>query len=316
MYKEYLKYEFDKNPQFKAYMTSIYPPPPSNKLEYYRKKFYKQFVDHDLDLDYDPYHPQSGEPRPRPEEKKTPQPATEPEHKSLPLVTEFQMMLFAAGLVCFPIGLAWRSFYHGLPLALAFLVALLKKYGIPRFEKVYWQALLMDEHFHNLVGTVVCILTMGGTIAVWYPIILRAAMFISESLHFMANQGNGLAKLVDGVNGKVAANKETLLNLKAGLEVYVGFYLILSTAMRWTSLIMLLFYWQMMQVKYTLSGYSRLAMDALAGQMDWLIAHPSCPFFLRWILKGLRKAGAYAAKLGQPAQPQEQPQSQPQAQTH
>ncbi len=324
-YKDFLNYDFTANEQYRPYMDSLYPPPPLTKIPHYKKKFYKQYVDHDFDVNYDPEKreekPSTAGPAPseeqkekpaeenakksEEEEKKTDSPQAH--RKALPWITKLQMMLFTVFLFTFPVGLVARSFYHGIPLALAYVIALLKKYGMPKFQKIYWQSLLMDEHTHNLIGAVVCIMSFSSTVIVWFPQILRAVLFLAESLHFMANNGNKMAKLVDGISGKVSGQKESLLSFKADLEVYTGFYLIVALLTGWVSLVLPLFYWQVMQIRYLMSGYSRQALDKLAYQMDWLISHPSCPLPFKWILKGLRTAGSYMAKMGQP-QPEAAPQ--------
>ena len=330
-YKEFLAYNFGENEQFRRYIDAIEPPAPLAKIPFYKKKFYKLRVDPEFDINYNPENPQpeekkaeseeskakpasddlpSGEPQSRPqEEQKT---ASQPQmmQKSLPWATKLQMMLFFVFLCTFPLGFIARSYYQGIPLILGFIVALVKKYGMPKFNRHYWQGLFMDDHFHNMVSVIVCIISASSTIIIWFPIILRVVIFLAECVSLMAKYGSKLAQITNKVTGKVAEQRDRLLTFKADLEIYAGFYLVLALLMGWVSLILPLFYWQIMQVKYMLNGYSRIALDKLASQMDGISSHPSCPFPLRWLLQGLRKLGAYMVKMTQPEAPQ------PQAPTH
>ena len=338
-YKEFLGYSFGENEAFRRYIDAIEPPPPLSKIIYYKKKFYRQAVDHEFDINYDPDKPatqnvppqeekkteqeekkgseeqkaseeKKGEDKTIPEDKKDSSPS---EKKTLPWLTKFQLMLFFVFLCMFPLGLVARSYYHGVPVLLAFLIGVIKKYGLPKFNKMYWQGLFMDDHFHNLVGTIVCITSASSTVIVWFPIILRAVVFCAECIMLMSRNGNKLAQIAHKCTGKIAEKREFLMTFKADLEVYAGFYLIGALLMGWVSLVLPLFYWQMMQIKYMISGYTRIALDKLAEQMDTIISNPSCPAPLRWILQGLRKLGSYMAKMTQP-EPQPPAGQQPQQQ--
>jgi len=310
-YKEFQAYNFAANDKWLAYMDAIFPPPPMSKIEYYKKKFYRLHVDKDFDVNYDPNQkpaneqPQNTGPAPQnnppQEETKNENASSEPRaKKSVPWQTKIQMVLFTAFLLTFPMGHIAHSYYHGIPLALAFIIGIWKKHGMIKFNKLYFQALLWDEHLHNLISTIICIISTGGTVVIWIPLILRALIFIAECIGLLAKSGSKFAQLGNKITGKITANKEFLMVLKGDLEIYVGFYLIIAIFMRWVSLIMPLFYWQIMQVKYMLNGYTRSSFDKLADQMDYIIAQPNSPFFVKLPLKGLRKLGSYLSKMGQP----------------
>ena len=118
----------------------------------------------------------------------------------------------------------------------------------------------MDDSVHNLIAAVVCIMSFSSTVAVWFPLILRAVIFIAECINLLARGGNKLAQIGNKLTVGIVNKKENLLTLKADLEVYIGFYLILALVMGWVSLMLPLFYWQIMQVKYMINGYSRIAL--------------------------------------------------------
>ena len=322
-YQEFIKYKFEDNPQYRPYMDSLLPTPPLSKIPYYKKKFYRQYVDKEFDISYDPEKKQEqpAPPPPQsPEEKKAEEKkeaTTEPsastsqspprsERKTLPWATKFQLMLFIVFLCTFPVGLLARSYYHGVPLCVAFVIGILKKYGIPKFNRWYWQGLLMDDHFHNLVSALVCILSFSSTVVVWIPILIRTIVFVAECVTLMGRGGNKLAQLVNKMTGTITTKRETLLTFKADFEIYAGFYVLAAVLMGWVSLMLPLFYWQILQVKYMLNGYTRIALDKLAAQMDEIIASSWCPFPLKWLLQGMRKLGSYMAKMTQPEQSQQQ----------
>eukprot|EP00826_Nyctotherus_ovalis_P062192 TRINITY_DN8956_c0_g2_i14.p1 TRINITY_DN8956_c0_g2~~TRINITY_DN8956_c0_g2_i14.p1 ORF type:complete len:312 (-),score=73.76 TRINITY_DN8956_c0_g2_i14:26-961(-) len=303
-HKEYLNYNFSDNEEFRRYIDGIEPPPPLSKIERYKKKFYRLKVDKDFDVDYEPQSVPQPQQAPRAEQGSATEQPRKAASQSIPFTTKLQLVLFLAFLLAFPFGYINRTFYHIIPIALAFIVGLLKKYGRPRFASWYWRGVFMDDHFNNLVGTVVCGISMSSTISIWIPLFLRAIIFIVEFISLAARKGSKLAQSIDGSTKAIARNKENLLTFKADLEVYIGFYLLLALIMRWVSIMLPLFYWQVMQIRYMVSPYSQIALNKLADQMDSIIAHPNCPFLAKWPLKGLRKLGSFMVKMSQP-QPQQ-----------
>ena len=325
-YKAFQAYQFENNEAFRRYIDGIEPPPALSRIPFYKKKFYKLKVDPEFDLNYDPAAPTAQEPKqdtkpppppeskpePREESKSEPQPEQKSEsagrsqspqgasRQTMPWSTKLQMMLYFVFICTLPVGIVCRSLYHGIPLCLAFLIGTLKNCGRPRLAKEFWQDLFRDDHFHNLISTVVCIMSFSSTVIIWFPLVLRAVLFLAESVHFLARRGSKLAQIVDKVGAPIASRREQLLVFKADLEIYSGFYLIGVLFLGWVSLILPLFYWQIMQIRYMLNAYTRAALDTLAYQMDMLIANPSCPTLFKWLLQGLRKAGSYMAKMAQP----------------
>jgi len=300
-YKEFLKYDFGANEEFRRYLDAIEPPPPLSKIELYKKKFYRLKVDKEFDIKYEP----DAQSSPPPQEQGTATEETkDSSSKAISLITKLQLVLFIAFFLAFPIGYVMRTYYHVIILALAFVVGLLKKYGRPRLESLYWREVFMDDHFNNLVGTVVCGISMSNTISIWLPLLLRSITFVVEFISLAARKGSKLAQTLNKSTSSIARNKENLLTFKADLEIYIGFYLFIALIMRWVSLLLPLFYWQIMQIRYMVSPYTQIALNKLADQMDFIIAHPKCPFFVKWPLKGLRKLGAFMVKMSQP-QPQQ-----------
>ena len=314
-YKEYLNYNFANNEEYRRYIDAIEPPPPYSKIEYYKKKFYRLKVDKEFDIDYNPDvketspPPQQSAPTEATDAKES---KTEDEKSSsseapkpIPLTTKIQLMLHIVFLLSFGFGYIIRSYYHPIPLCLAFLIGAFKKHGRPKFEGWYWRGLIADWNFHDLVTTIFCGISHSNTIAIWVPILIRSFIFIADFINLASRKGSGLAQSINKFTHSASEKREDFLTLKADLEVYIGFYVILALAMYWVTLMLPLFYWQLMQVKYLINPYTSIAFNKLAYQMDYIVAQPNCPFFIKWPLKGLRKLGSFLTNMMR-AQPQAQ----------
>jgi len=289
-YKEFLNYNFTDNEQFRRYLDAIEPPPPHSMIDRYKKKFYRLKVDKDFDIDYEP-------------EKKVP---LKEKGKSanavstfIPWATKLQLILFAAFLLTFPIGYLLKSYYHMAPLSLAFLIGVLKKHGRPTLSSQYWELVIVDDHLHDLVNTIICTLSFSCTIALYIPLLLRTLLFMAEFVSLAAKKRNNLAKLVNKLTGTISTNRESLLIFKADFEVCIGFYLIIALIMRWAPLTYIIFYWQFLYIRYSLSPYITTSFNKLAIQIDSITSHSSCPFFIKWPLKGLRRLGSFMVGITQ-----------------
>lgn len=53
-YKEYEKFDWTLNDKWQIYLNNIYPVPPRDRLLKMRKKWYRDNVDKDFDINYEP----------------------------------------------------------------------------------------------------------------------------------------------------------------------------------------------------------------------------------------------------------------------
>ena len=53
-YKEYRKYDWTLSDKWQIYLNNIFPTPPREQLEKIRRKWYKNNVDGDFDINYQP----------------------------------------------------------------------------------------------------------------------------------------------------------------------------------------------------------------------------------------------------------------------
>ena len=53
-WREYKKFDWTLNDKWQQYLSNLYPMPPRELLEKKRKKWYKDNVDKDFDLSYEP----------------------------------------------------------------------------------------------------------------------------------------------------------------------------------------------------------------------------------------------------------------------
>lgn len=290
--RKFGEYKFEQDDNFRKYIESIEPPPPLNKISYYKRKYYKLKIDPDFVINYGSEFTEYVGFLPKAEVKQK----QEAEIKStITLTSFFQMILFSVFLVSFPIGFYLNSNYYGMPLAFSFFIGIFKKNGFPKFQYHYWQIIFSDDHFHNFINTIVCILSNNSTVVIWFPLIIRAISFISECLSRIFNENSKIYFII-----KKFPEKSHLFALKGELEIYLGFYLTAILFLGWVSFLLPLFYWQIIQFRYLINDNTKVSIDKFASELDSIIIHPSCPFLIRWLLTGLRKIGTFMVSLIKP----------------
>ena len=61
-FKEFEKFDWTLNDKWQIYLNNIYPIPPRDRLLNIRKKWYKNNIDKDFDLSYEPSSNESSQP--------------------------------------------------------------------------------------------------------------------------------------------------------------------------------------------------------------------------------------------------------------
>jgi len=301
-YDSFLKYDFDNDEKFLEYVHSIDPNPGVSDMIKYMKQYYKDNVDEHFDVNYDPdLKDDNNQPTPNEDSKEEIKEEhttnVKPVKRRLPWATKFQLMFFILFLTAFPIGFLTKLYYHLIPLCLSFIIALLKKYGFIKFNKDYWFNIVTDDHLHNLIEVLIAAFTFSGTISIWLPLLLCSILFVAECTSLIARNGSVLAKIVNRYTAIIASNREALLKFKAELDIYIGFYLIVTLVIGWVSFGGVLLYWQSLQFKYLVARNSKKAFDELGKWMDEVIKNDNSLWIARILFKGLRKIGKFMVNL-------------------
>ena len=129
-YRQYLQYDWNNSEEWKLYFNNIFPVPPSSRVDYYKKKFYKLKVDPDFDINYSP----------NVNYNQTVNPLIYGELGYLSLIV--LTMIF--------------STYNSLKISFPYLIyRIYKDIGSVQFTVPFLQNLLTNEYFHTFVYNVI-----------------------------------------------------------------------------------------------------------------------------------------------------------------
>ena len=315
-YKKFKEYDWVRSQEWQSYYTNIYPTPPPSKILRYKKKFYRNKIDPDFDIDYKP---------PNEEESNTYSSAntsysynsnantntntsnqqgfsteqtfeTYKAAQSLanpinnPILQAIETLL----LVLFIISLPFK-YKTTLIIIIAFLIRTIRLVGVPKFDFTYLQVFIMNDSCHTLLFAIQT-LSDRFNYYMMLPVAVSALIALCDNARALGLNVGGIQKYVDLVNNK----KEELIQGKSYIEVAIGFVSIAGIFLKINSILTPIIYWQLMRVRYTLNPYIKKSFSQLNYSSNQFKNSEKCPKLLSLIIDKIQMAISYMAKLGNP----------------
>lgn len=151
--------------------------------------------------------------------------------------------------------IVWVLFFLSLPLRLytnwlalvALLIAIVKRYGIPKFSKDFLQRIMFDDNLQMLPYLAVVAVAAGGNLILYMPLVLHGflevAPLFKDLLRTKPNLPIVSSPFIRNYIDKGVAHRTEFANMKADMEVYIGIYLIVVWFLGWSSLLTIMMYW-------------------------------------------------------------------------
>jgi len=245
-YRYFLNYDFEGDEKYHQYINSIEPPASPDKIDFYKRKYYKLHIDPDFDIHYAP----------------------KPNSQILRSSTAIQLVFFILFLISFYYSYPKNQIYYAIPLSIASIIGLVKKYGYSKLITSYWNRIIVDDNFHNLLWTLIFIITYRSFFLIWLPLIIRSTIFITECFNIMSRKGNSLAQLIDYIGVYIVTYKEYLILFKNIIEIALCLILPYLMFKRGTGYIIPLFYWQIFLIKYLLNESLRNSIQVINSGIE------------------------------------------------
>jgi len=323
-YKKFKKFNFAYSNDWQNYYRNLYPPPPISKLLHYKKKFYRNYIDPDFDINYIPpegeaeetaYTPppevieknlkklrrekarQNGELNDDYEEEKTPYEKLIEKYElskknSKPLnsvVFKYSQLLFLLlFILSIPIGIKTNQLaFYG------FIIKVFREVGKPYLSKKYFQCLFLNDSFHTLIYILLCIFD-NFNYYMLLPVAISSIVAISEDLKYNKLVFNYINNYISSVN-KV---KEKLIQDKTNLEVTIGFLLIIGTSIGINTFKTPIIYWHVLRFRYIVNPYVNQSFAELNKIIENFKESSKCPGFLKYIIGKIQSMFYYLGSIG------------------
>lgn len=266
-YKRFQEYDWSKSQEWQNYYSNLFPTPPGNKIEHFKKKFYRLKVDNDFDVNFVPATNSSGNPTTNASNNNSsytsssfsnqytaPTP-TRIENKALATTEAFIWFLFLQSILF--------QFYT-LPLAaIALVIRTYNRVGIIKFNMEYAQLLFLDEHFQLILYTLLFMIERFNYF-ILVPLIITALMNIS---YFLSRNSNLLPKyIIDFVkpySEKLVNKRVELARTRSNVELAIGLLLVIGIFFGTNGFLIPIFYWQYIRFKYIVNEDTKAAFTRL-----------------------------------------------------
>eukprot|EP00347_Sterkiella_histriomuscorum_P023348 403334989 len=307
-FEAYKKFDWTLNSKWQLYLSNLFPMPPRERLEKLRKKWYRDNIDKEFDLNYEPSAEGSGSQHQHSnggaqqngyqqfmnqQQQQNAYPDVNPKYK---LYQEVLWLLFILSL---PFRL-----YTGFLAFGALFCGIVRRHGFPKFSQEYLQRIAFDDNF--LMFTYMSALTMSsGSMIIYIPLLLTAYVEISpKGLEILNNNPSiPFANYFKDTLSKGAQFKQQFIEMRSDFQVYIGIYLIVVWFIGWSSIIQIFLYWQIMRVQYMMSANIQAAFRRIDLKISGILQNPNIPNVFRNIYMKVKSLMSSMAEQPQPGQP-------------
>ena len=321
-YKEFLAYNWVDSKEWQLYYSNLFPTPPPSKILRYKKKFYRNKIDPNFDIDYQP--PQEEE---KPSSNNTQYSSANQNYSNQqsqeafsneqtfetykaaqslarPINSSSLLLIETLILILFILSLPIR-YRTNLLSIIAFLVRTIRLVGIPQFNMTYLQAALMNDACHTLLFAAQIFIDQFNYYLL-FPVIVSSVIALCDNLKSFNAKIPIAQQYVDIVNNK----KEEIIQSRAHIEVAIGFVTIIGIFFKLNSVITPIIYWQLIRVRYTLNPYIKQSFKEINQYANNFKNSEKCPGIVKTIIEKIQWAIEYMGKMSQPQNAQGQDQNQ------
>lgn len=264
-YRRYTQYNFAASDTWQQYFNNITPVPPPGRLDRIKKQWYKRNIDPNFDTDWVPGPP-----------------------------TPF-LSTVAATLVLLSIpALFIHKALHCI--LVAHIACIIRDHGMPKLQMAYWRATIFDHQLHNAIFCLIFLITQSTVIWI-VPTVLGAIPLVAEAFYSHPQ----LPKFITKQLKQVKDTNQQWAQVKADIEVGLGFLIIAMLLMNSGSLLLLLIYWQILRVKYMISDYTKATFTKIRQTGDIYIS--TAPNFLQTVWSKIKSSCEYLITVDQNTQP-------------
>jgi hypothetical protein len=294
-YKQFLEFNWRDSAEWQNYYRDIYPTPPGNRIEHYKKKFYKLKVDPDFDIKWTPSDNTQNTQNTTPNTSYSSTPGNNtyraPGASSMNTgISKIASHFEAFFWLCFIVTIFVQ--YHTLKLGtIALLIRIFRRIGRPRLTIEYAQELFLDEHFQTMLYL---LLLMIDRITFFSLLPIAITAVLNLSLYVRQNQ-NIFRPLVPYCD-KVISKRVEIARSRANVELGVGILFIFGIFLGLNSFVLPIFYWQYLRFKYIVNEDIKAAFGRLNVYVNSLKNKPWLPGGAKYVINKIQEFFDYLGR--------------------
>ena len=287
-YQKFIEYNWDSSEEWHSYFRNIFPTPPDNKILRYKKKFYRNKIDPDFDINYKSPNYEEEEKSKIPNSNSNDNSSSTftskiniSDNKTPILNVETILMI----LFFFSLPIKYNS---KLIAIIIFLIRSIRQVGNPKFDKSYLFELLKNESFQTLIYLVQLLIDRFNYFLM-IPVIISIIISICENIKLYNFNFEFLKKITDVIINK----KEDLLQDKSDIEVGLGFFLLLGFFLKINSLILFIVHIQILYLKYIIDFRLQRSLNKLNTYINQIKNNSKCPNIIKNIIQKIQNIFEY-----------------------
>ena len=313
-YKQFKEYNWVESKEWQLYYSNLFPTPPPSKILRYKKKFYRNKIDPNFDIDYEPQKEEESTSTNNNQYSSANQNTSNQTNQETfsneqtfetykaaqtlarPINSKNLLLIETIALIIFLLSLPIR-YKTNLLSIIPFLIRSIRLVGIPQFNMTYLQAALMNDACHTLLFAIQIILDRLNYYML-FPVILSSIIALCDNvkvLNFKMPLGQEYINLVNN-------KREEIIQSRAHVEVAIGFVSILGIFLKLNSILTPVIYWQMIRVRYTLNPYIKQSFKEINEFANVIKNSQKCPGIIKTIIDKVQWAVEYMGKMSSPQQ--------------
>ena len=175
---------------------------------------------------------------------------------------QFQVLLFFLSIPGFFFGKSLHLIIAG------HFAGIIHFHNMPKLNLEYWRPVIADDNLHSIAFALLFLVM--PTQALWVvPAYLGTLIYTADVIirHRLAPERFKV------IARKIEARKITILQARADCEAWIGFGLIILTALGYSHWISLIIYWQYTRMRYIINYFSKITFGNLRRKGDLLLTN-------------------------------------------
>ena len=290
-YKKFKEFDWQSSQEWQLYYSNLYPTPGPSKIERFKKKFYKNKIDPDFDIDYTPPEDTSSNTSQSQQQYTSYHPPHAPVAINSPVLLNIETLVFFLFAFSLPFN------FHSLKIVtLGLLIRTIRLCGKPQWKIEYAQILFTNETFQLLLSTLVLFIDRFNYYLM-LPCGISVLLYVCENMKAMNNQMlNGFMGYIDTIVNK----KAELIQCKAHVEVAIGFLLVVGFFFKTNAFILPIIYWQLMKMKYVMNPNIQVSFRILNEKVNGVKNKPGVPPIAKMVIEKIQWVFEYMGKVEMP----------------
>eukprot|EP00922_Rhytidocystis_sp_ex-Travisia-forbesii_P047879 GHVS01071384.1.p1 GENE.GHVS01071384.1~~GHVS01071384.1.p1 ORF type:complete len:337 (-),score=26.79 GHVS01071384.1:192-1202(-) len=295
--------DFDwSDSRWQAYLSGLYPVPPADKIQKWKKKWYKKNVDSSFDSAWEP-SPQRSSPSPTVGGIDFGAQRSNPPHLSLLKSTasiSFLTAVFLSTLYTLPLLGTAPKLYVGAMICyfMGLICDLGSKYGRPQWSMSWWQPLFLEDSGQMIMYMFFTVLIIRNPLS-FIPLAITSAIHTAETYVQYKQQLPAVLKnnqSLDSMATSLHSQRMRWMQLRADAEVGLGVMLILLAFFTGGSGLLASFlYFHFMKIRYSMSGFTSTTFRKIDAKLTSLTNSSYCPGVLRYVYSKVRSLASSLA---------------------